>query len=302
MEKRKKRKLATAGWGWTADRYAQLLAHEDQSVAAKHLSSFPSDMHTEGFAVMHASNIPEAANETTFSEGPPISNTSFTHGSDQDYCLMPPGTVVYGAPADVHGLMKGRHGLKNFSTAEVAKASAGIPPIPPTSKSRMSTDRLVRHVPKVDTLESSELALCRELQERRTRHARTTYNSEVKLSRYGHGDGPCHSDLTWDYDLTLAKVIMKDVGGTFFLRDDFGYWRFVELAPEEYLILPSASGARYHFAAHLKKVGEPHPVTKVQKFIAEEAEVTSLILHIGRVDRSVSGPFVEEAVAFAEGQ
>jgi len=123
-----------------------------------------------------------------------------------------------------------------------------------------------------------------------------------QLSRYRHGDGPCHSDGTWNCDLTLSKVIMKDVGGTFFLRDDFGYWRFVELAPEEYLILPSASGARYHFAAHLKKVGEPHPVTKVQKFIAEEAEVTSLILHIGRVDRSVSGRFVEEAVAFAEGR
>ena len=132
--------------------------------------------------------------------------------------------------------------------------------------------------------------------------ARTTYSSEVKLSRYGHGDGPYHSDLTWESDLTLAKIIMKDVGGAFCLRDDYGNWRFVELTPEEYIILPTATGARYYFAAHLEKVGEPDPVTKVQKFIAVEAEVTSLILHIGRVDGSVSGQFVEEAVAFAEGQ
>ena len=56
------------------------------------------------------------------------------------------------------------------------------------------------------------------------------------------GHGSVHSDGTGQGLTTLAKMIVKDVGGSFLVQQEGGQWGFVQLAANDYVLLPTVQG------------------------------------------------------------
>ena len=97
-------------------------------------------------------------------------------------------------------------------------------------------------------------------------------------------------------------MIVKDVGGSFVVQQEGGRWGFVQLAANDYVLLPTVQGVKLHSAAHFERDGEPDEHGMV-KFRAAAGPVRSLIFNIGRFgdaqDRAAS--FVDAATLFAGG-
>jgi hypothetical protein len=62
----------------------------------------------------------------------------------------------------------------------------------------------------------------------------------------------------------LAKMIVKDVGGSFVVQQEGGRWGFVQLAANDYVLLPTVQGVKLrinHFPTHFAPaVPNPHSV------------------------------------------
>ena len=153
-----------------------------------------------------------------------------------------------------------------------------------------------------DLLPLAPSSICEELQERRLDFREDVRVSEVKFTDYGDGGGIAHSDGTGKTDLTAAKMIVKPgAGGTFLTQGEDGEWRFVQLTHEEFVLLPTTTGARLHCAARLVLVRRDADGTLIFE-AAGDARVLSIVMNIGPPERGENPTsFLEQATGFAEG-